>query len=662
MRFQQNDTMFKIQLKNLGAMAFMTTFDSKIRPQDDIFGYVNNKWIDRNPIPADQCAWGNFHILNDKSTKKVKKIINDLLDSREIEISHDEKLLRDYFTAAINFSKNKSRHIKTIEQEVTKINDIKSLKMLSYYLGYAHSIGIDSFWQSVVDLDDKNSKSHIMRIQQSGLNLPNRDYYLEKDKRFRDIRNEYERYFNSLKKYLPKILQVDYRVVYKIEFALAKLSWTDVELRNIEKCYNNISTTKLCNRFPNIDWDQYLLGLGCKKSMKHVVVDQLSFISGVSNMLNTVSLDEIKQYLVWDMVNKYSSWLSSKSAQIKFDFYGKVLSGRTKNAPIWKRAIYLSDELMIGEIIGRQYVKENFPKSSKLKVLSLVEDIRLAYHKRIETANWLSKGSKQIAHRKLDNIRVFIGYPPKWHSFSKLEFSNNNHIDNIIKANRFDCRYSLSRIGKAPESEDWHIFPHIVNAYHDPNQLVICFPAAILKPPYFNPNSSYEENIGGIGAIIGHELTHGFDDQGSKFDEHGNVITWQKAIEKKRFDAIAQKIIDQANKYEVIPNTFLKGKLIIGEAIADIGGVELAIEALKFKFGKNNLERKLKKLFLNYARCECGIQRDEYTLQIVKTDPHPVSKFRVNCVLSHVNDFYTTFSVKDGDRLYLPPESRAHIW
>lgn len=640
----------------------MTNFDKTVRPQDDFFGYVNNNWIKKNPIPADQSQWRNFEVLNEKSTTAIKEIVHEISNTPDKDLSFDQKLLKNFFLTGINYPKFEKNHINTISSEIEKIYNIKSIDDLSNYIGYSHSIEIYPFWFNLIDLDDKDSKSHVMRIQQSGINLPNRDYYLENNSKMKSFRKKYFEYFKSASKTILELRDLNWENIYKIEYELAKLSWTDIQLRNVEKCYNKFTKNELINRFPSINWNQYFLGLDWKKPSDHIVVDQISFIDGVSKIFNSFSIDEIKQYLIWNFVNDTFRWVNDETAKVRFDFYGKVLSGRQENTPIWKRVIYLTDDLLIGELLGREYANRYFPESSKKEVLDMVEDIRKAYHKRIDRVNWMKLRTKKRAHIKLDNIRVFIGFPPKWHDFSKLKLTDNNHLLNIFLASKFDNDFSLAKIGKKPEKEDWHMFSHVVNAYHDPNQLVICFPAAILKPPFFDPNADYATNIGGIGAVIGHELTHGFDDQGSQFDEFGNVKQWLTAAEKQAFNKIAKNIITQANEYEVIPGLHLKGKLVIGEAIADIGGVELAIEALKAKNKNSDLNKELKKLFVNNAKCECGSQREEIIIQIVKSDPHPISKFRVNGVVPHVDDFYSTFNVTENDKLYIPPEKRAHIW
>jgi len=640
----------------------MNIFDKSVRPQDDFYSYVNNDWLTKTPIPANENAWGTFYVLNEQSTQYIKKIINEIINAPESNLSANQKVLKNFFTTSYNFQKFKNNHITTINNEIEKIKQLSTFDELIHYIGYSHSRGIYPFWNCYVDSDDKNSKSHVLRIQQAGIILPNRDYYFENSSKMKSIRKKYQEYFQTAISFIPSAKSLDFNTIYKIEYQLAKSSWTDVQLRDAIKCYNKFSIVELSKRFSNINWKQYFAGLDWKIPTDNIVINQLSFIDDVIKMFDTFSVAQLKQYLIWKFINNFSGWISTNSAKNAFNFYGKVLTGREKMNPTWKRTIYLTDDLMIGELLGREYSERHFPKSSKQAVLNIVEDIRTAYHKRINDNQWMTPKTKKRAHIKLDNTRVFIGYPPVWHDFSNLKPTGNNHIENILRANEFDNYFNLSKIGKQPEAEDWHMFPHVVNAYYDPNQLVICFPAAILKKPFYDPGFDYATNMGGIGTVIGHEFTHGFDDQGSGFDEFGNIANWQIAKEKASFNQLSKSIIKQADEFEVAPGIFHKGKLVIGEAIADIGGVELAIEALTAKSNGKNLKKDIQKLLINYTICERTAYRNEYLLEMAKTDPHPVSRFRVNCTLSHINAFYDTYHVTPEDKLYLPPEKRAHIW
>ena len=478
----------------------------------------------------------------------------------------------------------------------------------------------------------------------------------------KNIRAEYEKYCRNIYKPLLDQSPNIWNDIIKIEIELAKASWTDADLRDIDKNYTKFTIKELQSRFSHINWIEYFNSQGWEKPNDNIIVDQPSFMDNVMNILNSHSLEEIKNYLSWHVVDRLSNWIDESSAELNFNFYEKIINGKIENNPIWKRAVMQANNLIIGEALGREYAAHYFPESSKKTVLEIVEDVRSAYHRRIDKVTWMKDKTKKRAHQKLDNIRVMIGYPSTWKDLSKLKFSNNNHLANILAARSFASDIAIARIGQKPPLEDWYMNAHTVNAYHDPNQLVICFPAAILQSPIYDPNANYATNLGGIGAVIGHELTHGFDDQGAQFDEHGNVCRWQTKTEQAGFKKIADNIVKQADKYEVSPGIFLRGDLVLGEAIADIGGLELAIETLRAKDDKKALNKSLQDLFVNFAMAECGAQRDEYLVLLAKTDPHPPSSFRVNCVVTHVDAFYDVYKVSANDKLYLPPNERVHIW
>lgn len=639
----------------------MLESNETLRPQDDFFGYVNNDWLKNNPIPDSESKWGTFYVLRDKSLNAIKKIIKEISNSNDKDLSNGQKLLKTFFSTATKYSDYKDEHVKTLNSELQKIYNLKNKNQISKYLGYSHKFGSTSFWVSYVAVDDKNSQAQLMRIQQGGLSLPNRDYYLEKTAKMNNIRRKYEKYFKTVQHFLGKDTS-GWDNVIKIEMELAQLSWGDADLRDANKNYSKFEINDLLTKFANFNWIEYFEAQGWKNPKYNIVIDQPSFIKGVMDIINNHSLDEIKDYLTWHIINDLIDYIDESAYKVKFDFYGKIIDGKKEIKPLWKRSIQQANELIIGEALGREYAAKYFPESSKKEVLKIVEDVRSAYHNRIDKVVWMTKKTKQKAHKKLDNIRVLIGYPSIWHNLDKLNFVNNNHLKNVISSRIFESDIDIAKIGKKPASEDWQMNAHTVNAYFDPNELVICFPAAILQPPFFNPTASYATNLGGIGSVVGHELTHGFDDQGADFDEQGNMNKWQSPAEQKSFKEMSKGLIKQANQYEVVPGTFLNGKLVIGEVIADIGGLELAVEALRLS-QKNSLdEESLRQIFENFALAECGTERDEFAIQMAKVDPHPTSRFRVNGVIKHVDAFYDAFDVRPGDKLYLSPEERSHIW
>lgn len=634
------------------------TFDTAVRPQDDFFGYVNNVWLRENPIPASESTWGTFYVLRDNAVTAVHDILQELANADETTLTHDQRLLKVFFQSALDFDANEKQHAETLQKELDKIEDISSPGDLAAYLGYAHRVSYHGFWNSYVSLDDKDSQMETFRFYQAGLSLPNRDYYLDESERMQVIRTKYAKFYQTVRTLLPETAPDAWDAIYSMEMKLAKVSWTNIELRDVQKNYTKLTIDELKRTIP-FDWDAYFMSLGWQEPAGYVVVDQLSYIAACAELMRSEPLETIKAYLAWQVINRTLSWYNETTSAANFDFYGRTLNGTKEQKELWKRASLLIDNTLLGEILGREYAAKHFPESSKQAVLSMVEDVRAAYHGRIYQLTWMKDTTKQRAHRKLDNLKVFIGYPSVWEDLSALELGDNI-LDNLLTAHAFNTDLELAKIGKPPKAEDWEMNAHTVNAYHHPNRMEIVFPAAILQPPFFDPMTSYATNLGGIGSVIGHELTHGFDDQGSEFDENGNSNPWQDTDEQKAFFELAENIVRQADAFESIPGTFLQGKLILGEAIADVGGLQLAIDALK-RSGKTSHDD-FEELFTNFARAECGTATDERLVQLAKTDPHPPSRFRVNCVANHVDEFYETYGVEPSDKLYLPPTGRAQIW
>ena len=633
-------------------------FDTSFRPQDDYFGYVNNTWLRDNPIPPTESTWGTFYVLRDNATSAVRDIFARLDTAKPSSLSHDQQLLQTYYRTALKFDELKETHHEFLSRLITTIDDIASPRDLAYYLGQAHRKGQSALWTLYVDHDDKDSQRHVLRFHQSGLSLPNRDYYLDESDHMREIRRKYEHYYLQMQRHLPSIVTSDWQHVIDLEQSIAKNAWTNVDLRDVPKNYNPITRQELMQQY-DFDWMAYFDGLGWKTPNDALVISQPSFMKEMVAL--THDIDTIKGYLRWQALKGYQSWIDATSAQLTFDFFGTAINGMTEMKPLWKRAVLQADGLIIGEAIGREYVAKHFPESSKQAVHDIVEDVRRAYHARLDRLSWMSEKTKKRAHKKLDNISVFVGYPSVWKDLSSLHLSDDNHLENLVKLREFDSDLELAKVGNRPADEEWEMNAHTVNAYHHPNRLEIVFPAAILQPPFYDPKASLAANYGGVGAVVGHEFTHGFDDQGADFDEEGNTNRWQTPAERKAFDALAENIVKQADAFETVPGVHLQGKLILGEAIADIGGLELAIEAYQMKSTETNMPAQMKELFINFARCECAHATLERAIELAKVDPHPPSRFRVNCVVCHVDTFYETYNVTSDDALYLPSKQRAKI-
>ncbi len=640
----------------------MQKFDKTVRPQDDLYDYVNNDWKKKNPIPPEYSIYGTFEELDDRSTQAVKGIIDKIANTPINKLSYNQILIKKFYNTTMAFSELAANSLQTLSDEILKIQNIKSQAQLANYLGHAHSHHSTPFWAYGIDLDDKDSTVQVLRFGQDGLGLPNRDFYLENNKKMNNIRKGYYELFNRLRLLLPNHSAKNWDAIIGIENEIAKYSKTEIELRDVEKNYNKFSLASLRTTFPNFDWNEYFAGMGWKKPNDHIVMGQPSFTEKIINILNNRSLDEIKEYLIWHMIISLEKWISDDTSQAHYNFYGKILSGTEERPELWKRAIYLGNRTIMGEIFGREYALEYFSEFSKKAVSDIVELLKSAFHKHIDLAEWMEASTKITAHKKLDNFRYFIGYPSTWHDFKQLDLCDNNQISNIIKLREFNSNIKLAKVGNPAEKEDWQMNAYEVNAYHDPNQLVVCLPAGILQPPFFDPTTDIASNLGGVGRLIGHEMTHGFDDTGCQFDEHGNNRRWQTLKEVREFKLRAKGLIAQASAYEVLPGIFQPGKLVIGEAIADLSGLEMAVEALKIKCGGLVTKKSLQKLFINNSICERREARPEYLHQVVKTDVHPPAKYRVNGTVINMDDFYTAFDVKPGDKLYLPPEQRVRIW
>jgi len=645
----------------------MPKLDPSIRPQDDFFGYVNNIWLRENPIPPTESMWGTFFELREKSRLALKTIIEELTAADEKSLTRDQLLLKTFFAAGQKLSEHGANHLATLDKELDEIRAISNQSQLAKYLGRAHRYDFPSFWVNFVDLDDKNSQIQVLRIEQAGLTLPNRDYYLDDTPKMANVRDAYQRHYLNLKELLAKQTPENWAAIINLETAIAKIAWTDVALRDVNKNYNPVNFNELLTRFPTFDWTAYFDGLGLGTPAGVLVIDQPSYIESVVRLISETDLEDIKAYLSWQITNSLLGVINEDTARIGFEFFGRVLSGTKEMKPIWERVIMQADALIIGEALGREYANRLFPESSKQAILGIVEDVRQAYHQRIDRLTWMSDASKQTAHRKLDKIKVFIGYPSTWHDLSNLEFKADNYLANILAARALTSDVQLDKVGKTPADEEWMMNAHTVNAYNHPSRLEIVFPAAILQPPFYHPDASYATNLGGIGWVVGHELTHGFDDQGSEFDENGNTNQWQSDEERATFKKLATSIVKQADAFEVVPGTFLQGELILGEAIADVGGLELAIEALRLHWAKNlpsaeESTEQLKQFFVNGASWENDVSTEERAIEQAKVDPHPPSRFRVNCVFGHIDSFYEVFGVTSEDKLYVSPENRSHIW
>jgi putative endopeptidase len=637
--------------------------DASIRPQDDFFRYVTNEWLAAHPIPESETRWGTFHVLREEAQKAMRGIYEELEDAAAEQSSITQQA-RDFYYTGMHYDELEATHLADVASLHQRIDHIHDTKTLSRTLGELHKLGFDVLWYPYVDTDNNDSTQHVFRLRQGGLTLPNRDYYLEDTDKMKVVRHAYEQYISSVYKHFPHIGVAATQFCQSLiayEAELARVSRSSADLRDVEKNYNKTTYMGLKTTYTSIDWVEYAAALGWDADDK-IAVEQPEFLAFVDRLFAQTSLDDMKSYLKWRITCQLLSKVSARFSALHFEFFGKILSGTTEILPLWKRVVQAA-EYTIGEGTGRLYAERHFPESSKQQVLSLVDDVRTAYSERIDQLDWMSSATKQYAKRKLANIKVLIGYPDTWRDFSGLTIGRTSYIANILAGQQYEVAYWLKKLHEPTSRDDWFMTPQTVNAYSDPSRLVICFPAAILQKPFFDPQATIAANMGGIGMVIGHELTHSFDDQGCMFDADGNVRTWQTTEERTAFDQKAKIIIDQADAFEVLPGLTLRGKLVIGESIADLGGLEIALHALKTRLGASpEATTAIQQFFINYAFTECTAVREEKLREAALTDPHPTSEFRVNAIVQHMDDFYEAFDVHQGDSLYMASEKRARIW
>ena len=642
--------------------------DPTVRPQDDFYAYVNNSWLEQHPLPDSESRWGVFDELRDEARHNMRMIYDELQDLQSTPGSIQQQV-RDFYYTGMHYDEQTDANVTVLDSLFAMVDGISSSHDLARVLGELHLRAIEGPWEMVIDADNLDSSAYVARLQQGGLTLPDRDYYLDESENMRAVRIKFKEHVQKIHKYFPHLAASPEKLwdaVYAFEYELAEISRSSVALRDIEANYHSTSFEALSRDYPAIDWSVYADTLGWK-TRERISVDQPEFFAFVNRQVTERSLDEWKAYLKWQVIVACGGKINSELSQVRFEFFGKVLGGTTEILPLWKRVVMATDDAM-GEAAGRLYVERHFPESSKQQVLDLVEKVRITYEDRIKRLDWMSDTTKEYAIKKLHNIKVLIGYPDKWRDFSGLEITRESYLGNSLAAAAFEHAYWMTKLSQPTSRDDWLMDPQTVNAYHDPGRLVICFPAAILQAPFFDPNAHFAANMGGIGTVIGHELTHGFDDQGCMYDAEGNVRTWQTEQERTAFREKAQVIIDQADHFEILPDLNLKGGLIIGESIADLGGIEIALEALEAEAAgglDENADGDLTAVqlfYATYARTEASHIRDEKLREYTLSDEHPPSLFRVNGMVCHSGGFYKVFGLVKGDGLYLEPEERAHIW
>ncbi|MEY3972209.1 MAG: hypothetical protein RLY84_602 [Actinomycetota bacterium] len=642
--------------------------NQSIRPQDDLFRHVNGSWLDNTEIPEDKAVYGSFHMLADDSELAVKAILEEAANDPKPGVSQQIGNLYSSFLDEERIEKLGSDPIKPGLERIEAINDYADFFSM---IGAFERAGVSGLWGSYVDNDPGNPERYLVHLYQGGIGLPDKDYYT--DEKYQEIREAYAVHLAKLFElagWSEVEAKENAKQIYALEEKIAAVHWNRVESRDAEKTYNLRTFAQLKELSPNIGWADYLAGASLKENLlSENVVMMPSFFEGLSKLLTKENLTVFKLAMAMDLIRSYAPYLSSNFVEERFSFYGQKLTGQPVNRPRWKRAVTVV-EGSLGEAVGQLYIERHFPAQSKTRMDALVSYLIKAYEMSIKSLDWMSDETKQKALIKLSKFNPKIGYPKKWKDYSSIEISKDDLVTNIANVSSWQFDYNANKIGSPIDRDEWHMTPQTVNAYYNPGLNEIVFPAAILQPPFFSPDADDAINFGGIGAVIGHEIGHGFDDQGSKYDGDGKLVSWWTEEDRKAFDALTKSLIDQFSaltpaqldeKYKV------NGELTIGENIGDLGGLGIAWKAYLLSLdgkeppvidGLTGAQR----FVMSWAQCWRTKHRDELLIQRLATDPHSPPEFRANQIVKNLGVFYDAFGVTEDDQMWLAEKDRVVIW
>ena len=647
-----------------------TNLDKSVKPANDFYQYACGGWMKLNPLGAEYARYGSFDVLGENNQKQLQELVQKLSTQKNVFGSVEQKV-GDLYKIGMDTVTLEKQGAQPIQEELRNISKLNR-EGLSKKLAMMSMEGLHPFFGLFGSSDPDNSDMTIAYMWQTGLGIGDRDYYLEADQQ--NIRDEYVNLMAKMFKIsgYSELANCQGREkalakrVLALETMMAKNFVDKITLRDPYQTIHKCTPVDFQNMIPAIDVNEYFNTLNLK-NIDTLNVGQPTYFAGLNEILTVADMEVIRAYLAWNVINAAASFLSDEFVNSDFDFYGKVLSGKQENRPRWKRVIGTVDGCL-GEALGQMYVKTYFPAEAKTRMEQLVKNLQWALGERIKASAWMTDVTKKNALDKLATFKVKIGYPDKWRDYSALEIKNDSYYDNVLRARRFESAYRLSKIGKPVDKDEWQMTPQTVNAYYEPNTNEICFPAGILQPPFFNMNADDAANYGAIGVVIGHEMTHGFDDQGRNYDLHGNLTDWWTEADSKAFEERAQVLVDHFNNIEVAPGVHGNGSFTLGENIADNGGLNVSYTAFQKAKADGAIKGDMdgftpeQRFFLAYAGVWAANIRPEEILRRTKEDPHSLGRWRVNGTLPHIDAFYKAFNIQPGDPMYLAPEKRARIW
>jgi putative endopeptidase len=648
----------------------LTNRDTTVSPGEDFFHYANGNWFKKNPIPTSESSNGIFRMIGDTINAQIKDICEKSAKNTEAKKESNEQKIGDFYASGMDTLTVEKVGLKPLKADFDKIDAIADVATLMNTIGYLHTIGASPAFSFYVFQDDKISSKHALFFAQGGLGLGSRDYYFNVDKQSITIKNEYVKHLQKMMQLLgsdAKMANNSANVIMKIESDLAKNSRKLEALRDPVKNYNKMSLAEFKSITPNIAWENVLPKLGISKA-DTVIVGQPEFYKGLDKAITAYSLTDWKTYLKWDLLNTYASYLNNAVEKQNFAFFSTVMNGVKKQKPRWKRVVEQTDA-SLGELVGQVYVADYLPKGSKEKLLEIGNNIRDVYAQHIKKLDWMSEITKKKALQKLSKIVMKVGYPDKWKDMSSVMINRNSYCTNVMATNKWSYNYMIKKYGKPVDRKEWDMFPQTYNAYYNPSNNEIVVPACNILVPGFEGRMPDDAILYGIigGSTFGHEITHGFDDQGSQYDENGNLKNWWTAEDLTKFKQKTKLIVSQFSKFEPLKGKFVNGDATQGENIADLGGVVMGFEAFK-KSAQYQRKEKINGLtpdqryFLAYGYAWMVHAKDEYTARQLTMDVHSPAQYRVNGVLMNSPDFYQAFNVKPGNKMYQPDSLRVAIW
>ena len=636
-----------------------------IRPQDDLFGHVNGRWLDEVEIPSDRSSWGPFVQLADAAEEQVHQIIEDLaaaVTCGDEGLGEDATKIGDIFASFMDTDAINHKGLRPVQPLIDAVGGLRDVRDLAAFLGEFERIGGHGLFGSYVDTDDRQSDRYLFHVVQGGLGLPDESYYRE-DK-FAEVREKYVAYLQAL----LTLAEIDdaagkAATVLDIDTRLARGHWERAETRDVQKTYNLTTAEQLKELCPSFDWDAYVRNLGGNdRTIAESSVRQPSYLGHLSTVLDEVPIEDWKSWMVVHVLRSAAPYLTDDFVETNFDFYGRTLNGTPELRARWKRGVALV-EGAIGEAVGKEYVARHFPPSSKAMMDELVVNLLAAYRDSISRLDWMTEETKQRAYEKLETFNPKIGYPKKFRDYSALRVRADDLLGNVAAASAFETDRQLAKIGSPVDRDEWFMLPQTVNAYYNPGTNEICFPAGILQKPFFSPDAHPAENYGGIGAVIGHEIGHGFDDQGAQYDGAGNLNDWWTPADKAAFEVKSKTLIEQYDAFEprTLPGEHVNGALTVGENIGDLGGLTIGHTAFLIAQGGQASVEDRQRLFMNWAYCWRTKRRKEQELQFLTIDPHSPAEFRAN-IVRNLDEFHEVFGTTEGDGLWLDPAERVRIW